>query len=78
MADRPIGGGGSAVIYQTDLGRVEVLRSGGGSGVRDTATIDVTTFPASWQDEALMDHPRARHNLVLLPDRTILAHRRPE
>jgi hypothetical protein len=56
----------------------KILATGGGSGEGDpvqsiAATIDMSQPAPTWQYTAPMIYPRDRHNLVALPDGTVLA-----
>lgn len=72
VTDNPMTfGGSSAVMYEPGL----VLKCGGGANPASdrTEVIDLTAPFPIWQAEDSMTEGRRRHNLVLLPDGTILA-----
>ncbi len=65
---------GTSVMYRPG----KVLASGGGTGGSDpvqtvAATIDLTSRSPAWQVTAPMIYPRIKHNLVVLPDGSVLA-----
>ncbi len=61
---------GSAAMYRPG----QVLKSGGGSPATAAAeVIDMNDPSPAWQLVAAMNHARRNHNLVLLPDGTVLA-----
>jgi hypothetical protein len=65
---------GTSAMYRPG----KILASGGGTGGGDpvqstAATIDLTQPSPSWRTTAPMIYPRYKHNLVVLPDGTVLA-----
>lgn len=63
----------ATVMYR--IGKFMIAGGGpdGANSIKNTAVIDLNSGSPSWRSTASMAYPRFQHNLVILPDGTVLA-----
>lgn len=63
----------ATVMYRPGKFMVSGGGPDGGNSIKNTAVIDLNTGSPSWKSTASMAYARFQHNLIMLPDGTVLA-----